>query len=90
MAGPYVVTPLVEVLQGERHSLPSGATLVLVTAVMTRALAEEVDEIKQQGYQVLVLYAGDGAPEIELPGVTVFPVGRALEAFDAHEQVLEH
>ena len=90
MAGPYVVTPLVEVLQGERRSLPSGATLVLVTAVMTRALAEEVAEIKQRGYQVLVLYAGDGVPEIELPGVTVFPVGQALEAFDVHEQVLEH
>ena len=90
MAGPYVVTPLAEVLRGERHSLPSGATLVLVTAVMTRSLAEEVAEIKQRGYEVLVLYAGDGVPQMELPGVTVFPVGQALEAFEVHEQVLEH
>ena len=90
MAGPYVVTPLVDVLRGERHSLPPGATVVLVTAIITKALAEEVVEIKDRGYEVLALFAGDGVPEIELPGVPVFPVGRALEAFDVHEQVLEH
>ena len=90
MAGAHVVTPLVDVLLGERHSLPPGTTVVLVTAVITQSLAEEVAEIKQQGYEVLALYAGDGDPQIELPGVTVFPVGQALEAFDVHEQVLEH
>ena len=90
MAGPYVVTPLVDVLRGERDSLPPGTTVVLVTAVITKALAEEVAEIKQRGYEVLALYAGDGVPQIELPGVPVFPVGRALEAFDVHEQVLAH
>ena len=90
MAGAHVVTPLVDVLLAERHSLPPGTTVVLVTAVITQSLAEEVAEIKQQGYEVLALYAGDGDPQIELPGVTVFPVGRALEAFDVHEQVLEH
>ena len=89
MSGPYVVTSLVEALRGERHSLPPGATVVLVTAVITKALADEAAEIKQRGYEVLALYSGDGVPEIELPGVPVFPVGRALEAFDVHEQVLE-
>ena len=87
-AGPYLVTPLVDVIRSERNSLPSGATVVLVTAVITKALAEEFVEIKDRGYEVLALYAGDGVPEIELPGVPVFPVGRALEAFDVHEQVL--
>ena len=88
MAGPYVVTPLVEVLRGERHSLPPGATVVLVTAVMTKPLAEEIAEIKHQGFEVLVIYAGEGVPQIEMPGVAVFPVGRALEEFDVHEQDL--
>ena len=90
MAVPFVVTPLVEVLRGERHSIPPGATVVLVTAVITQSLAEEVAEIKQRGYEVLVLFVGDGVPQIELPGVTVFPVGRTLEEFDVHEQVLGH
>lgn len=85
MAGPFVVTSLVDMLRGERDSLPPGATVVLVTAVVTNALAEEVAEIKHRGYEVLVLYAGDGVPQTEMPGVSVFPVGRALEAFDAHE-----
>ena len=88
MAGPYAVTSLVEVLKGERDSLPAGATVVLVTAIITRALAQEVAEMKDRGYEILVLYAGDGAPEMELPGVAIYPVGRALEALDDHEPIL--
>ena len=52
MAGPFVVTRMVEVLRAERHSLPPGATVVLVTAVITNALAEAVAEIKHRGYEV--------------------------------------
>lgn len=78
MAGPYSVTSLVDVMKGERASLPTGATVVLITAIVTRALVREVEEIKERGYQVLVLYAGDGPPEMDLAGVSVFRVGRAL------------
>ena len=79
MAGPYVVTPLVDVLRGERASLPAGATVVLVTSILTQALAEEIREIKQRGYQVQVLYSGDTAPNVDLPGITVVRLGRILE-----------
>jgi uncharacterized repeat protein (TIGR01451 family) len=78
LAGPYAVTTLVEVMKGERSSLPLGATVVLITSIVTRALVREVAEIQARGYQVLALYAGDGAPEMELPGVPVFRVGSAL------------
>ena len=78
MAGPYSVTSLVDVMKGERASLPPGSTVVLITAIVTRALVQEVEEIEERGYQVLVLYAGDGAPQMDLPGVPVFRVGRAL------------
>ena len=78
MAGPYSVTSLVDVMKGERASLATGATVVLITAIVTRALVLEVEEIKERGYQVLVLYAGDGPPEMDLAGVPVFRVGRAL------------
>ena len=87
-AAPYVVTPLVDVLRGESSLLPPGATIVLVTGVMTDAIAEEVAEIRERGYRVLILFAGDGAPGVETPGVTVYRVGRALEAFDEHDTVL--
>lgn len=88
MAAPYVVTPLVDVLRRERESLPPGATVILVTAVMTQALLQEVAEIKGRGYQVQVLYAGDGAPNMHPPGVPIFRVGQALEALEQHEPVL--
>ncbi len=78
LAGPYAVTTLVEVMKGERSSLPPGATVVLITSIVTRALVREVAEIQARGYQVLALYAGHGAPEMELPGVPVFRVGSAL------------
>ena len=80
MAGPYVVTPLTEVLRGERSSLPSGTTVVLVTSILTRAIAMEINLIKESGYEVRVLYTGDQAPAIDLPGISVVRLGRALEA----------
>jgi hypothetical protein len=79
MAGPYVVTPLTEVLRGERTSLPAGTTVVVVTSILTRAIATEIAYIKESGYQVRVLYTGDQAPAVELPGVPVVRLGRVLD-----------
>ena len=87
MAGPYVVTPLVDVLREARASLPAGATVILVTAVMTQGLADEIRQIGQSGRKVQVLFAGDGAPAIQPPGVRIYRVGRALEGMDGHESV---
>lgn len=85
MAGPYVVTQLTDVLRKERTSLPPGATVVIISSVLTQGLADEVTQIKQNGYQVRVLYTGDGAPAIELPGTPIVRVGRVLEALEHHE-----
>ena len=79
MAGPYVVTPLTEVLRGEQTSLPAGTTVVVVTSILTRAIATEIAYIKESGYQVRVLYTGDQAPAVELPGVPVVRLGRVLD-----------
>ncbi len=90
MAGPYVVASLTEVSRAERHSVPQGATVMLVTAVITPTLAREVVEWRGRGYQLMVLYTGDGAPERDLPGVPVYHVGRALASLEEHEPVLAH
>jgi uncharacterized protein (DUF58 family) len=82
MAGPYTVISLAQVLHTERDSLPPGATLVLVTSVVTTSLAHEVSEIRARGYKIIVLYTGDYAPEIALTSVTVHHVGRALAALE--------
>ena len=82
MAGPYSVISLTDVLQHERASLPPGATIVVVTSVITRPLASEISEMQGRGYKVIVLFAGDGGPQLRLQGVPVYSLGRALEALE--------
>ena len=82
MAGPYSVISLTDVLQHERSSLPPGATIVVVTSVTTRPLANEIADMQGRGYKVIVLFAGDGGPQLRLQGVPVYSLGRALEALE--------
>ena len=77
-AAPYAVTSLADVVRGERDTLPAGTTVVLVTPVVTGALTQEVEEILDRGYRMMALYTGDGAPEMDLPGVPWIHVGRVL------------
>tara|TARA_B100000315_G_scaffold254695_1_gene296303 strand:+ start:45 stop:662 length:618 start_codon:yes stop_codon:yes gene_type:complete len=88
MAGPYAVTSLTRVLQSERGSMPPGTTVVLVTAVITGTLAQDVAVMKERGYRVLVLYAGDGGPELKIPDVPVFLAGPALDPLEENERLL--
>lgn len=88
MAGPYAVTTLPEVLRGERASLPPGATVAVITAVVTQVLAGEIAELQQKGYQVSVLYTGDDTLLLELPDVNVVSVGAAADVVEADEPVL--
>lgn len=86
MAGPYSVITLSDVLQHERRSLPPGATIAVVTSVITRPLANEIADMQARGYKVLVLYAGDGGPtpfiNTGLPGVVVHSLDRALDRLE--------
>jgi uncharacterized protein (DUF58 family) len=88
MVGPYAVTSLAEVLRSERDSLPPGTTIVVVTAIVTRTLAAELAELRWRGYRVVLAYAGDGGPGVDLPGITVHLMGRALQGLEDHESVL--
>jgi uncharacterized repeat protein (TIGR01451 family) len=88
LVGAYAVTSLPEVLRAERNSTPAGATIALVTAAMTSPLVEEILEIKNRGYRVIVFYAGDGGPEISLPNVPTYLMGRALEGLEKDQPVL--
>jgi uncharacterized protein (DUF58 family) len=88
MAGPYAVTSLTRVLEAERYSMPPGATVVVVTAVITGALIKDVATMKDRGYHVLVLYAGDGGPELKIPDVPVFLAGPALDPLEENERLL--
>lgn len=87
MAGPFWVAELSAVLRAETVALASGATVALVTAILSRAVVQEVAEIRRRGHRVVVFYAGDGEPgpaAAQLPaGVPVFLAGAALASLEA-------
>ena len=87
LAGSYAVAGLPNVLRAERSSFRAGTTLVLVTSLMTQALAEEISEIKSRGYQAIIFYSGDGGPRVNVPGVPVYLMGRPLDALERDDQV---
>ena len=89
MAGPYSVVTLSDVLRQERASIPPGATIVVVTSIVTRSMSAEINEMQARGYRVLVLYSGDGGPELRLPGVQVYYLGRALEELEIDSAMSE-
>ena len=49
MAGPFWVAELPVVLGAEARRLPAGSTVVLVTAILSRAVVQEADEIRRRG-----------------------------------------
>jgi len=86
MAGPFWVTELSSVLRTESDSLVSGATVVLVTALLSRAVAAEAEEIRRRGHHVMIFYAGDGDPgpvaHLLPPEVPLFLVGSSLAGLE--------
>ncbi len=88
LAGPYAVASLPEVLRTQRDSLPPGSTIVLATPVVTRAMVEEIGEVKMRGYQVILLYCGDGGPEYRLPNMPVYLMGQTLDNLERHESAV--
>ena len=87
MAGPFWVAELPAVLRAEQGVLNAGATVALVTAIISPALAREAEEIRRRGYRVMVFYAGDGAPGAaagSLPAdVPVYLAGPSLAPLEA-------
>ena len=86
MAGPFWVAELSAVLRAETESLASGATVALVTALLSRGVIQEAEEIRRRGHRVIVFYAGDGEPRAmaaELPpDIPLFLAGAALSELD--------
>jgi uncharacterized protein (DUF58 family) len=88
LAGSYAVASLPQVLRAQRTTFRTGTTVALVTALMSPALVEEIAEVRERGFQVIVFFAGDGGPRINMPGVPVHLMGRTLEELERDDQVL--
>ena len=86
MAGPFWVTELTSVLRTESESLAAGATVVLVTSLMSRAVVQETEQIRRRGHRVIIFYAGDADPgpaARELPSdVPLYLAGPSLSGLD--------
>ncbi len=67
---PVVVTPFDRFLLREAPRLPYGATLVVVTALVSDALTETLVRLKRRGRR-LILFSVAPEPPPELPGVRV-------------------
>ena len=79
MAAPYVVAMLPDVFRAERDRLPMGATVVYVTAVITQSVPDQLREITERGFRVLVLYAGDGEAPEDVEGFPVTGIAHLLD-----------
>ena len=88
MAAPYVVAPLSEVLNAERNSLPAGTTILLVTPALGESLIDDIAVIRDHGFPVMVLYAGDGLPDRDLGEINVIPMGSILDRVEDHGPVV--
>lgn len=67
---PLVTGPFDRFLMSEVPRLPYGASLIIVTGVMTDSIAEALVRLKQHGRRItLLLFAPTSPPEI--PGITV-------------------
>ena len=86
MAGPFWVAELSAVLRTESDALTSDATVVVVTAILSRAVVNETEQIRRRGHRVAVFYAGDGPPgpaAAELPPeVPVYLAGSSLATLE--------
>ena len=86
MAGPFWVAELAAVLRAEVHAFSTGSTVVLVSAILTPAVVQEIEEMRRRGHRVVVFYAGDGEPGAAArtlpPEVPVFLAGASLAAMD--------
>ena len=86
MAGPFWVSELSSVIRTESESLASGATVVLVTALMSRAVVNETEQIRRRGHHVIIFYAGDADPGPAAqqlpPEVPVYLAGPSLAGLE--------
>ena len=59
---------------------------MIVSSILNQALADEIVQIKQDGYYVRVMYTGDSPPTVEVPGVTVLRIGRPWSLWTSMNQ----
>lgn len=87
-AMPFASVPFDDILRNESRSIPDRTTVVIVTAQISDAVANELVAMRRAGHRVAVLKVGDASIEHVLRGITIVPIGvdiswRELETIDS-------
>ena len=53
--------------------------MLFVTGAITPSIPEQLEAIRERGYRILVLYAGDGQPPERIGDIPVTGMGRLLD-----------
>jgi len=79
-------------LRAEMGSLPFGATIIVISAVVSDDLAASLLDLKRAGHPVVLLAVGDEPPALAPEGITCYWIGgkeayQQLEHFDLVELI---
>jgi len=78
-ASGFAVKPLENLLDSEAARLPWGATLVIVTALVSEGLLSALLRLRQAGHRLTVVAIGERAAMPEaMAGITVHRLGRIV------------
>jgi uncharacterized protein (DUF58 family) len=72
---PLAETTFARVLAAERHRLPAGATIVLITGLLDHTLREQAQAYRSAGHPVTLLLVGDALREARTPGLAAYWIG---------------
>ncbi len=88
----YFGSNIGDLLQSERHRLPAGTTIVLITSTLSEQLVDQLVYLRQSGHSVAILFVGDAPPPFKLGGLPIYYIGGEAiwqEFVAAHKQRVE-
>lgn len=72
---PFTTMPLEHLLQLEARELPYGATIVVVSAVLSEESLSQLMTLKAAGHRIALLLIGDDVPDVPLDGIWTYRIG---------------
>lgn len=82
MVGSFTITTPEELLDQQARRLPLGASVALVAAYMTPALALQAARMARDGTALALYWVGDEPPEHRPPGIAIHDLTARLRAFE--------
>lgn len=83
--GPFIVSPMMELLQRESYSFPMGTTLVMVTALLPDNIKAVLNRIAEAGHRVVVVSVTEEDAEGAFGRVGVQSVGKYMRQWEMRQ-----